>query len=251
MKVNKIQQFHNAEFGGLDVLVIDDKPYFPATECAKILGYSEPQNAVNRHCKIDGCVKHTVIDRLGREQKTKFITEGNLYRLIIRSKLPAADKFERWVFDEVLPSIRKHGAYITGETLDRIMQNSEYSTLLIQELQRERVKNEAILEHICEIAPKARYYDVILQSKNTVPITLIAKDYGMSAALFNKLLHALGIQYKLRDTWVLYQPYSQKGYTVSYTHHINAQKSVMHTYWTQKGRFFIYELFCYRGGFML
>ena len=92
-------------------MMIDGKEYFPATQCAKILGYSDPFKAIKQHCEEDGWVKCPVIDSLGRTQEMKFINEGNLYRLIVRSKLPAAKKFERWVFDEVLPEIRRTGGY--------------------------------------------------------------------------------------------------------------------------------------------
>lgn len=89
---------------------------------------------------------------------------------------------------------------------------------------------------------KASYYDLILQNKNTVPITQIAKDYGMSGRKFNELLHKLGIQYKFRKTWLLYQQYAECGYTQSRTYAIDECRSVMHTYWTQKGRLFLYDL---------
>ena len=108
---NQIQQFHNEEFGSLDILMIDGKPYFPAIECAIVLGYKNPRDAIAKHCNEDGVAKRDVIDRLGRTQGKKYITEGNLYRLIIRSKLPAALRFEAWVCDEILPAIRRHGAY--------------------------------------------------------------------------------------------------------------------------------------------
>ncbi len=110
--MNELQVFQNSEFGELGVLEIDNKPYFPATTCAKILGYVNPWKAINDHCKEDGLTKREVIDRMGRNQQVKFITEGNLYRLIVGSKLPAAEKFERWVFDEILPSIRRNGGYV-------------------------------------------------------------------------------------------------------------------------------------------
>ena len=108
---NEMQVFQNSEFGELGVLEIDGKPYFPATTCAKILGYSNPRKAILDHCKEDGVTKRDVIDSMGRTQYAKFITEGNLYRLITHSKLPAAERFEKWVFDEVLPSIRQTGSY--------------------------------------------------------------------------------------------------------------------------------------------
>ena len=99
----------NSEFGKLDILIEDGKELFPANECARILGYSNPKDAVGRHCR--GVVKRDLIDALGRTQKTNFIPEGDLWRLIIRSRLPAAQKFEKWLFDEVLPEIRKTGGY--------------------------------------------------------------------------------------------------------------------------------------------
>lgn len=109
--MNELKIFQNSDFGELGVMMIDGKEYFPAAQCARILGYSNPQKAVRDHCDEDGCTKRSVIDSLGRTQEMKFINEGNLYRLIVRSKLPAAKKFERWVFDEVLPEIRRTGSY--------------------------------------------------------------------------------------------------------------------------------------------
>lgn len=109
--MNDLKVFSNTEFGELGVMLIDGKEYFPASQCAKILGYANPRDAIQKRCKEDGVAKCDVIDSLGRTQQMKFINEGNLYRLIISSKLPAAEKFERWVFDEVLPSIRKNGSY--------------------------------------------------------------------------------------------------------------------------------------------
>ncbi len=102
---------NSMEFGKISILVIDNKKYFSAVECAITLGYSNPRDAILRHCKKDGVVNHDVIDSMGRTQQVKFISEGNLYRLIVKSKLPTAEKFERWVFDEVLPSIINKGSY--------------------------------------------------------------------------------------------------------------------------------------------
>lgn len=109
--MNDLKVFSSSEFGELGVLVIDGKEWFPAHQCAKILGYSNPRDAVRRHCKTGGVVKHDTPTESG-VQPVNYINEGNLYRLIVSSKLPAAEKFERWVFDEVLPSIRHNGGYI-------------------------------------------------------------------------------------------------------------------------------------------
>lgn len=106
---SNLQVFQSSEFGELGVLVLDGKEYFPASECAKKLGYSDPYDAIRRHTK--GSVKHPVLTD-GGLQEVNYIPEGDLYRLIIRSKLPAAERFERWVCDEVLPTIRRTGAYV-------------------------------------------------------------------------------------------------------------------------------------------
>lgn len=106
--MNDLKVFSNTEFGELGVMLIDGKEYFPATQCAKILGYKNPQEAIRDKCKG---VRKTLTPTNGGSQPVNYIPEGDLYRLIVSSKLPAAEKFERWVFDEVLPSIRKNGSY--------------------------------------------------------------------------------------------------------------------------------------------
>ena len=252
---SQICQFHSSEFGTLEILTIDGKPYFPATECAKVLGYKNPWDAIGKHCKGDGLVKREGVTVTTNQhgvstnqtvEKT-YITEGNLYRLIIRSKLPAAERFERWVFDDVLPTIRKHGMYATDETLEEMFRNSEYADALIRTLAEERKKNIALEDLTEELAPKAFYCDLVLQSKSAVPVSLIAKDYGMSAAAFNSLLHDLGIQYKVGGTWLLYQRHAGNGYTHTRTYHVGEKTTAMHTCWTQKGRLFLYKRLKYWG----
>ena len=241
---NQVQIFENQEFGKLEVLLISGKPYFPATECATVLGYSTPRHAVSRHCK--GGMKRAVLTNGGEQEKT-YIPEGDLYRLIIRSKLPAAIRFEAWVCDEVLPSIRKHGAYITEETLRRMLEDDTFTNRLLHYLSVEQAKNQMLTERMGELRPKAQYYDTILQSPSAVPVSIIAKDYGMSAAPFNKLLHVLGVQYKISKTWLLYKDYAAQGYTISKTYSINGVEASVHTCWTQKGRLFLYDLLKWYG----
>jgi prophage antirepressor-like protein len=245
--LNNLKVFKNTEFGELEVLIDNGKELFPATECARKLGYTNPHKAVNDHCK--NVVMVCTNDSLGRQQEMKYINEGDLFRLIVKSKLPVAEKFERWVFDEVLPTIRKHGAYATDKVLDEILANPDYGIKLFTELKVERekrkqleIENAQSKQIIGELKPKATYYDMILQNKSLMPITQIAKDYGMSGKAMNKLLHELGVQYKMGGTWLLYQQHANMGYTQSKTHAIDANKSVMHTYWTQKGRLFLYDL---------
>ena len=235
---NQIRQFHSDEFGNFEVLTIDGKPYFPAKECAETLGYAKSRNAIDRHCK--GALKRGVLTNGGMQEKT-YIPEGDLYRLIIRSKLPAAERFEMWVFDEVLPTIRKHGAYVTYDTLDELLRSPKFAQDLIKKLEQERRKSAVLEELATEMAPQALYCDLVLQCKNTVPVSLIAKDYGMSAASFNALLHDLAIQYKTGGTWLLYQKYAGNGYTHTRTYRVGEKVAALHTCWTQRGRLFLYE----------
>lgn len=108
--MNDLKVFNNSEFGELGIMLIDGKEYFPAIHCAKILGYANPRDAIQKRCKTEGVANCDVLTN-GGKQSVKYINECNLYRLIVSSKLPAAEKFERWVFDEVLPSIRQTGGY--------------------------------------------------------------------------------------------------------------------------------------------
>ena len=106
--MNELQIFNSGEFGEIRTIEIDGKPYFVGTDVAKALGYNNPRDAVLRHCK--GVVKRDTPTSSGI-QSMSYINEGDLYRLIMKSKLPSAEKFESWVMDEVLPTIRKTGSY--------------------------------------------------------------------------------------------------------------------------------------------
>ncbi|WP_243549243.1 phage antirepressor KilAC domain-containing protein [Priestia megaterium] len=137
-------------------------------------------------------------------------------------------------------------SYMIGDPIQRaerwIIEQKEKQQLKLQNAQKEQIINE--------LQPKATYYDLVLQNKSLLSVSKIAKDYGMSARTFNKLLHELGVQFKQGDCWLLYQRYADKGYTQSKTHTIDSEKSKMHTYWTQKGRLFIYELLKRRKGIL-
>lgn len=130
--MNDLKVFSNTEFGELGVMIIDGKEYFPATQCAKILGYASPKDAITRHCK--GAIKRR-LPTAGGEQDVKLIPEGDLYRLIVSSKLPAAEKFERWMFEEVLPSIRKTGSY--GVNIEQVI--AQTATAVVSEVVKQLV----------------------------------------------------------------------------------------------------------------
>ena len=246
---NKIEVFTKAEFGELRTVNVGDKIMFVASDVAKALGYSRPADAITAHCK--GSVKHRLPTN-GGMQELKIIPEGDVYRLITHSKLPAAEKFESWVFDEVLPSIRKHGAYMTEDTIKKVIAEPDFIIKLATELKKEREQNKQLTETcsqqqqvIGELKPKADYVDKILKSNSLVTITQIAKDYGMSGQAMNKVLHDLHIIYSCNKQWLLYSQHQAKGYTFSETVDIPREdgttKVVMNTKWTQKGRLFLYE----------
>ncbi|WP_437273276.1 phage antirepressor [Staphylococcus aureus] len=241
-----LQRFQNSQFGDLEILTIEGKQWFPATEVAMTLGYSNPRDAISRHVKRRGVVNHDVIDSLGRKQNKKFIDEGNLYRLISRSKLPQAEQFEEWVFDEVLPAIRKHGIYATDNVIEQTLKDPDYIITVLTEYKKEKERNLLLQQEIGELKPKADYVDEILKSTGTLATTQIAADYGISAQKLNKLLHEARLQRKVNKQWVLYSEHMGKSYTDSDTITIvrsdGREDTVLQTRWTQKGRLKIHEI---------
>jgi Prophage antirepressor len=184
----------------------------------------------------------------GQNREMWLLTEEGLYEVLMQSRKPIAKEFKRQVKD-ILKSIRRHGGYLTPAKIEEVLSNPDTIIMLAQNLKRERERTNTLTllnaqkeQIICEMQPKATYYDLILQNKSVVPITLIAKDYGMSGAALNAKLHELGIQYKQGNIWLLYQKYADKGYTHSKTHVIDAETTKFHTYWTQSGRLFVYDL---------
>ena len=153
--MDNLKVFENDEFGQLSVIVKNNKEYIEAIEVATILGYSNPRDAVNRHCDEDGVVFSDVVVVKGFRKDNseiiqvvtkKFIDEGNLYRLIVKSKLPSAKKFEKWVMEEVLPSIRKHGAYMSEEVISKTLDNPDFIIEIATKLKYERMQRKLLEE---------------------------------------------------------------------------------------------------------
>lgn len=248
--MSELQVFNNAEFGSVRTMSINGEPYFVGKDVASILGYAKPLNALAMHVDEDDSLKQGLIDSMGRTQETIFINESGLYSLIFSSKLPTAKKFKHWVTSEVLPAIRKHGVY----AVDEVLNDPDMLIAALTELKAEREKTKALMEtvavqkqQITEMKPKASYYDVVLNCKDLVAISVIAKDYGWSANRMNQYLHEKGVQYKQGNKiWLLYQKYAEMGYTSTKTHSYpgsdGSMHTAVHTYWTQAGRLFIYEL---------
>lgn len=245
MKMMEIQTF-NFENQQVRTIEIENEPYFVGKDVATILGYSNPQKAVRDHVDEEDKTLNETFTVNGTQPV--LINESGLYSLILSSKLPNAKKFKRWVTSEVLPAIRKHGGYLTEQKLEEALLNPDTLINLATQLKQEREGRLIAEQRVNELTPKATYYDLVLQNNTLLSITKIAKDYGWSGTKMNHFLHENKVQFKQGDTWLLYQKYADKGYTQSKTNIVDGgKKTVMHTYWTQKGRLFIYELMKSKG----
>ena len=251
--MNELKIFENPDFGKVRTMEINGEPYFVGKDVAEILGYSNPQKAIREHVDDDDKGVNEMVTPGGAQQLV-CINESGLYSLILSSKLPKAKEFKRWVTSEVLPSIRKHGLYATEE----LISNPDIAIAAFQALKEEREKNRKLTDtvavqnqQIAELQPKASYYDVVLNCKDLLSITEIAKDYGKSAKWLNNYLHENKVQYKQGNIWLLYQNHAEKGYTNTKTQTFNGNDgnvhTKVHTYWTQKGRLFIYDLLKSKG----
>lgn len=242
----EIKVFKNGDFKDIRTVLIDGEPWFVAKDIAENLGYVNTRKAILDH--VDEEDKGvTNYDTLGGNQQLTVINESGLYSLILSSKLPTAKKFKRWITSEVIPSIRKYGLYAVEELLN----NPDMLIHVLQTLKREREEKAILKQQNLELRAKASYYDVVLNCKDTVAISVIAKDYGYSAKKMNNILHDLKNQYRQGDVWLLYQKYAENGYTSTktyvYKNYSGKAYSSVHTYWTQKGRLFIYDLLKNKG----
>jgi anti-repressor protein len=242
----ELQIYKNAEFGSVRTTTIGGQPYFVGKDVADILGYTNPQKALRDHVDEEDKTLNESFTVNGT--MAILINESGLYSLILSSKMPNAKKFKRWVTNDVLPAIRKHGIYAT----DDLIANPDLAIAAFTALKEERERNKTLTaavavqqQQIAEMKPKATYYDVVLKCKDAVNISVIAKDYGWSGIRMNEHLHDKGIQFKQGDTWLLYQKHADKGYTRTNTHVYEDsngfEHTKVHTKWTQKGRLFIYE----------
>ena len=247
--MNELQTFSNAMIGNVRVMMINGEPYFVGSDVTDILGYKNSRDTLAK--RVDDDDKGVAnCDTLGGKQEMTVINESGLYSLILTSKKPEAKRFKHWVTSEILPSIRKHGAY----AVDDLLKDPEAAVRIFQELANERAKRQAAEttiaakdQQLLEMKPKVSYYDIVLNCPDLIEITKIAKDYGWSGQKMNQYLHEKGIQFKTSDgQWLLYQKYAAEGYTATKTHlykdSSGTERSRIHTYWTQKGRLFIYDL---------
>lgn len=253
------QVFNHPQFGEICTVQQEEgKVLFKANDVARSLGYAEAAKAVRTHCKGVSVLDTPIENQYGTVvmQPTKFISESDVYRLVMRSKLPEAEKFQDWVCEEVLPAIRKDGAYLSEKALQRAVTDPEFFIGLANAIRKEKEQRLEIesccteqqllidrqKETIKELGKRSAYAETVLQNKDLVDITQIAQDYGLSGRRLNAILHEKRVQYKSGKQWILYAPYKGNGYVGSETSQLENGKTVMRTRWTQKGRLFIHDL---------
>ena len=253
-EMNSLQVIETREVLGKDFKIYGtpQEPLFLVRDVAKWIHHSNATamlNAVDVDEKrvITVPTKHCLEGLQANTQYT-FLTEDGLYEVLMQSRKPVAKKFKKKI-KEILKDIRTHGMYVADQLLNDMLTNPDLGIKLFTQYKEAKekakqleIENAKSKQVISELKPKATYYDLVLQNKSVVAISVIAKDYGMSGRAMNKMLHELGVLYKMGGTWLLYQKHADIGYTQSKTHVIDADKSVMHTYWTQKGRLFLYDL---------
>lgn len=243
--------------GKVRMYVENGKSWFCATDIATSLGYSNPRDAIVRHCKSHGVVNHDVIDSMGRTQQMKFISEGNIYRLSAKSQMPKADEFESWIFDDVVPSVINTGSYSLQPQLPNFNNPAEAARAwadqyeknqtLALEVQQQQETIELQQKELIQSASKVSYYDNHLQSVNTQTSTQAAKQIGMDAEKLHKKLKEIGIIYRQSGQWILHAPYSTWGMhstrSQTYTRSDGSTGTSVYTVWTTKGVRFIIALY--------
>lgn len=243
--------------------------YLKLEAVARGLGFTQiahSGNEVVRWERVDKYLHEIGIPTCGDDGKRiVFIPENVFYRLAMKAKNEAAEKFQAFIADEVIPSIRKHGIYATETAIENMLADPDTAIRLLQQIKEERNKckaleatnsalaaeNEAQRQVIADFQPIQQYVDTILSSPGTMATTQIAADYDISARKLNKILHEEGVQRNVNGQWILYHKHMGKGYTKSVTITIvrssGRHDTVMHTHWTQKGRLMIHEILTARG----
>ena len=223
-----------------------EEPLFLAKDVAEWIEYD--LSSINKLVQnVDDEEKvRSIIPTLGGEQEMWMLTEDGVYEVLMQSRKPKAKLFKKEV-KSILKSIRLNGGYIANQeqlTPEQIVTNALIVAQNIINNQNRQIEEMSV--KMSELEKKSDYLDLILESKETVTVTQIAQDYGMSAKAFNKILMKLGIQHKVNGQWILYAKYLGEGYvhskTVSITRSNGMKDTVMNTEWKQKGRIFLYNL---------
>ena len=255
---NSIQIFNNPTFGEIRTAGTADNPLFCLSDVCEALGLTTSK--VAQRLNKDVLSKYP-LSTVGGEQLANFVNEDGLYDVILDSRKKSARAFRKWVTSEVLPSIRKTGGYMAAtpemsdaEIMARAL-NIAQATITkrderIAEQQHLIEQKDARLElqekELREAAPKVSFYDDVLQSRNTMTTTQVAKSMGMEANALNKKLRDIGIQYRQSGMWIVCAPYSRwklhSVRTQTYTHSDGTLGTSQYTVWTNRGLRFIFAL---------
>ena len=242
---NELINFHHEMFGDIRAIEKDGEPWFVGKDVAEALGYKDTVNALKAHVDEEDKAGWQITTQFGNK-KAVIINESGLYSLVLSSKLPQAKVFKHWVTAEVLPSIRRHGAYATAPTIEKIIASPEFGIALLKNLQQEQNMRREAEQRVRKLQPLADYTALILACPETVSVSQVAQDYGMSAVAFNRILNRAGIQYSVGGQWVLYAAYKDRGlvqsYTFNYRHNDGTDGCRMYTRWTQRCRLFLYDI---------
>ena len=234
---NLMKTFESQEFGKVRVVEISGEPWMVGKDVAEALGYSKARNAIASHVDTEDKREAPIQGNLGGTQGMTVINEAGMYSLVFGSKLPGARKFKQWVTSEVLPSIRKHGVYMTPDKIEEVLMNPEFIIKLATELKEEKQK-------VAQLQPKADFYDAVANSESLLSMADVAKvlDKGIGRNRLFKLLRDKGI---LQSNNVPYQRFVDSGYfkvvESSYMAGDNAIVSTV-TYVKQKGVDYIRKL---------
>jgi len=201
----KMETFRNQEFGSVRIIRDDGRLLFCGIDVAAALGYSKPRNAVYAHCK--GALKRGALTAGGMQELT-FIPEGDVYRLIVHSRLPTAQRFEKWVFEEVLPSIRQTGGYMTSSLLEQAAADPNVLLQFAGQLLAEHEKNASLTRQVQEMEPKAAFFDTFLHPEDCTNIRATAKELDIGERAFCKFLIEGGFLYRCPGGYLL--PYAKK-----------------------------------------
>ena len=205
---NKLAVFESGEFGRVRVIEENGRALFCGTDVAKALGYVRPRNAVNAHCK--GALKRGSLTDGGVQELT-FIPEGDVYRLITHSRLPGAERFEKWVFDEVLPAIRKTGGYLTPSLLEQAAGDPAVLLAFAGQLLAEHEQSARLRRQVEAMRPKADFYDAFVRTEDCTNLRATAKELAMGERAFCRFLMEAGFLYRCPAGYLL--PYNKPSNT--------------------------------------
>lgn len=254
---NSTQIFKNNQFGEVRVATNENnEPLFCLADVCKSVGLTNPSNVKSRldANDVELIDLHALSSTEGMGNSlANFVNESGFYDVLFQSSSPSVKPFRKWVTSEVLPSIRKHGAYATETTIDNIIENPDFGIKLLNKLKEEKAEKERLrliaqeqANELQKSAPKVKYYDEVLNSTGLLTTNMIAATLGISSIKLNKILCDLKIQYKQSGTYFLYDKFKNKGYEkhepYPYKDNNGEVRTRQQMYWKEKGKEFILNI---------